>query len=61
MFKEKINELLAKKNDKRSLIDNKTKEMRQLLSNEEATDEDLKKAKDLRSEIDEANDEIRSL
>lgn len=61
MFKEKINELLAKKNDKRSLIDTKTKEMRQLLSNEEATDEDLKKAKNLRSEIDEANDEIRSL
>lgn len=61
MFREKIRELLAKKEGKRAVINDKTKEMRQLLTNEEATDEDLAKAKDLRSEIDKANEEIRSI
>lgn len=61
MFKEKIKELLAKKEGKRAVINDKTKEMRQLLTNEEATDEDLTKAKSLRSEIDKANKEIRSI
>lgn len=61
MFKEKIKELLAKKEGKRAVINDKTKEMRQLLTNEEATDEDLTKAKSLRSEIDKANEEIRSI
>lgn len=61
MFKEKIRELLAKKEGKRAVINDKTKEMRQLLTNEEATDEDLAKAKDLRSEIDKVNEEIRSI
>ena len=61
MFKEKIKELLAKKEGKRAVINDKAKEMRQLLTNEEATDEDLTKAKSLRSEIDKANEEIRSI
>lgn len=61
MFKEKIKELLAKKEGKRAVINDKTKEMRQLLTNEEATDEDLTKAKSLRSEIDKANKEIRGI
>lgn len=61
MFKEKIKELLAKKEGKRAVINDKTKEMRQLLTNEEATDEDLTKAKSLRSEIDKANEEIRGI
>lgn len=61
MFKEKIKELLAKKEGKRAAINDKAKEMRQLLTNEEATDEDLTKAKSLRSEIDKANEEIRSI
>lgn len=61
MFKEKIRELLAKKEGKRASVNDKTKEMRQLLTNEEATDEDLAKAKGLRSEIDKANEEIRSI
>lgn len=61
MFKEKIKELLAKKDGKRALINEKTQEMRSLLSNEDATDEDLKKAKGLRSDIDQANEELRSL
>ena len=61
MFKEKIKELLAKKEGKRAVINDKTKKMRQLLTNEEATDEDLTKAKSLRSEIDKANEEIRGI
>lgn len=61
MFKEKIKELLAQKEGKRSVINEKTEEMRSLLSNEDATEEDLKKAKDLRSDIDKANEEMRSL
>lgn len=61
MFKEKINELLAKKDSKRSFITEKTQELRDLLSNEDATDEDLKKAKALRSEIDNAKEEKRQI
>lgn len=61
MFREKIKELLAQKEGKRALINEKTNEMRQLLSNEDATDEDLTRAKALRSEIDVAEKEIRSI
>lgn len=61
MFKEKLKELLAKKDGKRAVINEKTQEMRKLLSNEEATEDDLKKAKTLRSDIDKAEDEVRSL
>lgn len=61
MFKEKLKELLAKKDGKRAVINEKTQEMRNLLSNEEATEDDLKKAKALRSDIDKAEDEVRSL
>lgn len=61
MFREKIKELLAQKEGKRALINEKTNEMRQLLSNEDATDEDLTRAKSLRSEIDAAEKEIRSI
>lgn len=61
MFKEKLKELLAKKDGKRAVINEKTQEMRKLLSNEEATEDDLKKAKSLRSEIDNAEDEVRSI
>lgn len=61
MFKEKLEELLAKKDGKRAVINEKTQEMRKLLSNEEATEDDLKKAKALRSDIDKAEDEVRSL
>lgn len=61
MFKEKLKELLAKKDGKRAVINEKTQEMRKLLSNEEATEDDLKKAKALRSEIDNAEDEVRSI
>ena len=61
MFKEKLKELLAKKDGKRAVINEKTQEMRKLLSNEEATEDDLKKAKALRSDIDKAEDEVRSL
>ena len=61
MFKEKLKELLAKKDGKRAVINEKTQEMRKLLSNEEATEDDLKKAKALRSDIDKAEDEMRSL
>lgn len=61
MFKEKLKELLAKKDGKRAVINEKTQEMRKLLSNEEATEDDLKKAKALRSDIDKAEDELRSL
>lgn len=61
MFKEKLEELLAKKNGKRAVINEKTQEMRKLLSNEDATEDDLTKAKSLRSEIDKAEDEVRSL
>lgn len=61
MFKEKLKELLAKKDGKRAVINEKTQEMRELLSNEEATEDDLKKAKALRSDIDKAEDEVRSL
>ncbi|WP_288635464.1 phage major capsid protein [uncultured Limosilactobacillus sp.] len=61
MFKEKLKELLAKKDGKRAVINEKTQEMRKLLSNEEATEDDLKKAKVLRSDIDKAEDEVRSL
>lgn len=61
MFKEKMKELLAKKDGKRAVINEKTQEMRKLLSNEEATEDDLKKAKALRSDIDKAEDEMRSL
>lgn len=61
MFKEKLKELLAKKDGKRAVINKKTQEMRQLLSNEDATEEDLTKAKSLRSEIDQAKEEVRSL
>ena len=49
MFREKIKELIAQKEGKRALIKEKTNEMRQLLSNEDATDEDLTRAKSLRS------------
>ena len=61
MFKEKLKELLAKKDGKRAVINEKTQEMRKLLSNEEATEDDLKKAKALRSDIDKTEDEVRSL
>ena len=61
MFKEKLNELLAKKDGKRAVINEKTQEMRDLLSNEDATEEDLAKAKALRSDIDKAEDEVRTL
>ena len=61
MFKEKLNELLAKKDGKRAVINEKTQEMRDLLSNENATEEDLDKAKALRSDIDKAEDEVRTL
>ena len=61
MFHEKIKELLAQKEGKRALINEKTNEMRQLLSNEDATDEDLTRAKSLRSEIDAAEKEVRSI
>lgn len=61
MFKEKIKELLAKLDGKRSVINEKTQEMRTLLTNEDATDEDLEKAKALRSDIDQANAEIREI
>ena len=61
MFREKIKELLAQKEGKRALINEKTNEMRQLLSNEDATDEDLTRAKSLRSEIEAAEKEVRSI
>lgn len=61
MFREKIKELLAQKEGKRALINEKTNEMRQLLSNEDATDEDLTRAKSLRSEIEAAEKEVRVL
>lgn len=61
MFREKIKELLAQKEGKRTLINEKTNEMRQLLSNEGATDEDLTRAKSLRSEIEAAEKEVRSI
>ena len=61
MFKEKIKELLAKLDGKRSVVNEKTQEMRQLLSNEDATEDDLAKAKDLRSVIDDTNAEIREI
>lgn len=61
MFKEKIKELLAKLDGKRSVVNEKTQEMRQLLSNEDATEDDLAKAKDLRSAIDDTNAEIREI
>lgn len=61
MFKEKLKELLAKKDGKRAVINEKTQEMRDLLSNEDATEEDLAKAKALRSDIDKAEDEVRTL
>lgn len=61
MFKEKLNELLAKKDGKRAVINKKTQEMRDLLSNENATEEDLAKAKALRSDIDKVEDEVRNL
>ena len=61
MFKEKLKELLAKKDGKRAVINEKTQELRDLLSNEDATDEDLKKAKALRSEIDNAKEEKRQI
>lgn len=61
MFREKIKELLAQKEGKRTLINEKTNEMRQLLSNEDATDEDLTRAKSLRSEIEAAEKEVRSI
>lgn len=61
MFKEKIKELLTKLDGKRSVINNKTEELRKLLSNEDATEEDLKQAKSLRSEIDSAKDEVRQI
>lgn len=61
MFKEKIKELLAKQKGKRAVINDKTKEIRTLLSNEDASDEDLKKAKALRSDIDNAKEELRQI
>lgn len=61
MFREKIKELLAQKEGKRALINEKTNEMRQLLSNEDATGEDLTRAKSLRSEIEAAEKEVRSI
>lgn len=61
MFREKIKELLTQKEGKRTLINEKTNEMRQLLSNEDATDKDLTRAKSLRSEIEAAEKEVRSI
>lgn len=61
MFKEKIKELLTKLDGKRSIVNDKTEELRKLLSNEDATEEDLKQAKSLRSEIDSAKDEVRQI
>lgn len=61
MFKEKIKELLTKLDGKRSVVNDKTEELRKLLSNEDATEEDLKQAKSLRSEIDSAKDEVRQI
>lgn len=61
MFKEKLKELLAKKDGKRAVINEKTQEMRKLLSNEDATEDDLNKAKALRSDIDKVEDEVRSI
>lgn len=61
MFDEKIKELLAQINGKRSLVNDKTAEIRSLLSNENAGEDEINKAKDLRSEIDKINEEIRSL
>ncbi|MBB1070689.1 phage major capsid protein [Limosilactobacillus sp. RRLNB_1_1] len=61
MFREKIKELLAQKEGKRAVINEKTNEMRQLLSNEDATDDDLTHARSLRSEIDDTEKELRSI
>lgn len=61
MFKEKIKELLTKLDGKHSVVNDKTEELRKLLSNEDATEEDLKQAKSLRSEIDSAKDEVRQI
>lgn len=61
MFKEKIKELLTKLDGKRSIVNDKTEELRKLLSNEEATEEDLKQAKSLRTEIDSAKEEVRQI
>lgn len=61
MFKEKIEELLTKLDGKHSVVNDKTEELRKLLSNENATEEDLKQAKSLRSEIDSAKEEVRQI
>lgn len=61
MFKEKIKELLAQLEGKRSLVNEKTTEMRSLLTNEEASEDDVNKAKAMRSDIDKLNEEIRSI
>ena len=61
MFDEKIKELLAQLNGKRSLVNDKTAEIRSLLSNENAGEDEINKAKGLRSEIDKINEEVRSL
>lgn len=61
MFREKIKELLAQKEGKRAVINEKTNEMRQLLSNEDATDDDLTRARSLRAEIDDTEKELRSI
>lgn len=61
MFDEKIKELLTQLNGKRSLVNDKTAEIRSLLSNENAGEDEINKAKGLRSEIDKINEEIRSL
>lgn len=61
MFKEKLKELLAEKDGKRAIINEKTQEMRKLLSNEDASEDDLKKAKALRSDVDAAQKELRGI
>ena len=61
MFKEKIKELIAQLEGKRSLVNEKTTEMRSLLTNEEASEDDVNKAKAMRSDINKLNEEIRSI
>lgn len=61
MFKEKIQELLAQLNGKRSLVNDKTAEMRSILTNENADEDAVNKAKALRSDVDKLNEEIRGI
>lgn len=58
MYKEKIKELLAELEGKRALVNDKTQEMRKLLV-EGASDDDLAKAKQLRSDKEQLEAEIR--